>query len=132
MAPGGIQPPCKSRGSCGGGKHGNLHRVARIARFARLPTPEGVEGQDGRVRTVQECRLSAKCQVSCSRRKFTSTEPANLVCGDWSPKALELDLADGCCVDDVFDLGQHTLADQCLSGRRMRTEPRREVRDRPD
>ena len=78
-------------------------------------------------------RSSRRCRKGSDGGAWpSSTEPANLVWDDWAPKALELDLTDRCRVDDILDLGQHTLTDQCLSDRRVSAEPRREVRDRPD
>src|SRR5262245_9600019 len=68
----------------------------------------------------------------CGRYTVTSTEPANLIGDDWAPKALELDLAYGHCVDGIFDLGKPPLAKQGLTCRGMSTEPGREAGHRPD
>ena len=84
-----------------------------------------------RARAFGECCRGRKL----SRRAVDGSsleQPTNFVCGDWAPKALELDLADGCCVDDVFDLRQCALAHQRLPHRRVRTEACREVHNRSD
>ena len=59
-------------------------------------------------------------------------EPAYLVGGDRTAETFELDLTDRLGVDNVFDLGEHTLADQDLPRRRISAEPGREVSDRPE
>ena len=56
----------------------------------------------------------------------------NLVRRDRPTEPLQIELADGSCVDGLFDSPEDALADQDLASLGNGAEPGGEVRDRPE